>query len=144
MKRHCKTCREVAATLESAIPLHLGGALDRATTHSPDYNDLFGVEPDIALPQHDICSGVISASLPARFAFTRAPELRGPSLLREPRTWKRPNFGCVEKMGALRPPMASTPREVRGLPERRIPATRSHKWHVAARLGPMARGDATN
>ena len=37
-----------------------------------------------------------------------------------------------------------TSYEVWGLPGRRITIARSHKWNVAARLGPRARGDAAN
>ena len=39
--------------------------------------------------------------------------------------------------------MVGNSYEVRELPGRRIAAARSHKWNVAARLGPQARGDAT-
>ena len=41
-------------------------------------------------------------------------------------------------------PLAPTSYAAWELPERRITAVRSHEWLVAGRLGPQARGDATN
>ena len=46
--------------------------------------------------------------------------------------------------GALGTPRLGSCYELWELPERGTTNVRPHKWHVAARLGPHARGDATN
>ena len=66
MKRHCKTYREVATTRQRAIPFDVGEAIDHARTHSPDNEDLYGVGPDVTLPQNDISNDLILANFRAR------------------------------------------------------------------------------
>ena len=52
--------------------------------------------------------------------------------------------GTRGESGELGTPLANPPYGVRELPERRIAAVRTHKWHVGTRLVLQARGDATN
>ena len=53
-------------------------------------------------------------------------------------------FRTCEEDGASETPPATTSYEVHALLDRRVATARSHKWHVAPRLGAQGRGDATN
>ena len=56
----------------------------------------------------------------------------------------RKSLAFVEKMGTSEIPQVFPSHEVWELQERRIAAVHSHEWHVAASLGPHARGGAIN
>ena len=70
--------------------------------------------------------------------MSRALAAAGPSVVDET------EIRMVGESGTLETPLATTSYEVWELPGRRIATIRFHKWHVAARVGAQACGNAAN
>ena len=87
------------------------------------------------------------AHLPVNHAFARTPKVAPKSralAMSGTQIADARELRMRGEMGVLETPLVGSSYEVRKLPGRGVAAVRSHKWHVAARQGPKARGDATN
>ena len=103
--------------------------------------------PDAPTIQDDVFADMVSAGLSARMPYIRTvhkdPLTRG-LIAAGATVVGNTEFRMVGETGAIETPPASLNFEVRGLPARRITTARKNTWRVAVRLGPNARGDASN
>ena len=140
LNRHCKALRNVASSFGEAAPLGYVVSANSATTVWPSSLDLYEMDVCILRLQHEVFSDVRFANLPTGHTFTRPPKVGPQSCALAPSGTQiagAKEFCMSGEPGVLGTPFAGSSYGVSELSERRITT-------VAARLGPQARGDATN